>query len=527
MGILPINSNPYIKAYTYHSYPLSILESERYTGEMKANIELTDSDLYRWDTDLNDAKVNHIQNEIKVTADYYADHTAVGIYREACCEDEITVKVNYIQYTQPYGYIKLFLSSEKPNLFSDMEEQQYGIGVYNKGEIFYGIGNNFKILKSTTNKQFGYFLRLVRKKEAVYYWFSYDGLSWDLILKDLVHIFTSQKYYIGLKLFLGENQYYNWLFTNYIQLYGRNVYATKYFVDYFVTPEKDGNFYTIHSLFHFVNMDRTVFVNSGMDIIKFIKCSIDNGKYIEFILNEYFLEGTLYYRKEIFNHANLVFGYDELGIYIMGYDRNGYIKSRRIDYSTFLKASNNNDNIITIFEFKPLDAYFKLNINTIKVALKEYVTGANSNLRFEHILPKGSRDKNSTITRLNEKNMDVLPELLNIYGIKIYDLFLDNEVMFEYMLKDVRIPYIFYEHKKIMRDRILFLKQKKHIKEADLEGIIKATEALFNKANAFLGKYLKYQKAPNDGDEAAIREQLKSLKEQEEHYYPMLIESLY
>ena len=157
----------------------------------------------------------------------------------------------------------------------------------------------------------------------------------------------------------------------------------------------------------------------------------------------------------------------------MGYDRNGYIKSRRIDYSTFLKASNNNDNIITIFEFKPLDAYFKLNINTIKVALKEYVTGANSNLRFEHILPKGSRDKNSTITRLNEKNMDVLPELLNIYGIKIYDLFLDNEVMFEYMLKDVRIPYIFYEHKKIMRNRILFLKQKRHIKEADLEGISK------------------------------------------------------
>ena len=59
---------------------------------------------------------------------------------------------------------------------------------------------------------------------------------------------TYKDYSINITAFLGENQYYNWFFSNYIQLYGRNIFSVEYFNDYFIAPErKNSLMYTIHS----------------------------------------------------------------------------------------------------------------------------------------------------------------------------------------------------------------------------------------------------------------------------------------
>ncbi len=529
MRILPIETNPYIKALTYHSYPLSILGSSRYCGEKKAEISIKEANKRKWEYFTNDVSVDKNENDYIISGNKYSDNVEARIYREADIEDEIIVKINYIQYTQPYGYVSLFLSNN--DAFSTgfkNTECYYHIGIYNKGEVFSGSNQKLEKCESVSCEESGYYIKLERKKDSIDYLISFDGEEWILAAKKILQDYdNAQKLYIGVHLFLGDNQFYNWLFTNYIQLYGRNVFTTEYFIDYYVTPEKDGNFCTVHSLLDFCNLDKSVLIESNADIIQFTKSNINKGKYIEFYLNEYYIEGREAYKNYVFYHANLIYGYDEIGVYVLGYDKGGYIKTRRLEYADFLKSLDNNMNKIHVYSFVPLDAYFKLNINTIKSLLYEYWKGINTNSRIDFILPESERINNSIDTNPNESRFSKLPQLFNLYGMKIYDLFLNNEIMFGYLLKDSRIPFITYEHKKIMKDRVLFLQHKKHIKAEYIDNILIDTDALLEKAVMFLNICLKYRMKPSDKDKILVKEILIELTEAEENYYPKLIESLY
>ncbi len=529
MKILPIETNPYIKVFTYHSYPLSILGSSHYCGEKKAEISINEADKSKWEYYTNNVNVDNNENDYIISGNKYSDNVEARIYREADIEDELIVKINYIQYTQPYGYVSLFLSnSETYNSGFKNTECYHRIGIYNKGDVFSGSNQSIEKCESVSCTDSGYYIKLERKIESISYWISFDGEEWILAARDnLQDDYSTQKLYLGVHLLLGDNQFYNWLFTNYIQLYGRNVFTTEYFIDYFVTPEKDGNFYTVHSLLDYCTFDKSVLIESNADIIQFTKSNINKGKYIEFYLNEYYIEGREAYKNYVFHHGNLIYGYDEIGVYILGYDKGGYIKTRRLEYADFLKSLDNKMNKIRVYSFVPLDAYFKLNINTIKSLLYEYWKGINTiNSRLDFILPESERINNSIDTNPNESRLSKLPQLINLYGIKIYDLFLENEVMFGYLLRDSRIPFIIYEHKKTMKDRVMFLQQRKHIKAEYIDKVLMDTDKLLEKAVMFLNICLKYRMKQSDKDKILVKEILEGLKTLEENYYPELIESL-
>ncbi len=530
MRILPIETNPYIKAFTYHSYPLSILGSNRYCGEKKAEISITEADKSKWQYYTNNVSVNNNnENDYIISGNKYSDNVEARIYREADIEDELIVRINYIQYTQPYGYVSLFLSNSEV-FSSDFKNTEcyHQIGIYNKGDVFSGGYQKIEKCESVSCTDSGYYIKLERKNDSVDYWISFDEEEWILIAKNTLQDYDDeQKLYIGVHLFLGENQFNNWLFTNYIQLYGRNVFTTEYFIDYYVTPEKDGNFYTVHSLLDYCNLDKSVLIESNADIIQFTKSNLNKGKYVEFYLNEYYIEGREAYKKYIFYHANLIYGCDEIGVYILGYDKGGYINTRRLEYADFLKSIDNTMNKIHVYSFAPLEAYFKLNINTIKSMLYEYWKGINTNSRIDFILPESEKVNNSIDTNPNESRFSKLPQFANLYGMKIYDLFLNNEIMFGYLLKDSRIPFIIYEHKKIMKDRVLFLQQKKHIRAEHIEKVLIDTDTLLEKAVMFLNICLKYRMKPSDKNKIRLKEILEELKALEENYYPKIIDSLY
>lgn len=524
MKILPIEEKPYIKIFSYHAYPASILGSRRFCGEKKAEISISNSDEYMWGNYTNQLDIHKNGNDYVFYGKEYMDAQA-QIYRECGILDEITVKVNYMQYTQPYGYISLYISDG----ITSESKNTYTLGVYNKGDVFYENDLKREICKSLTPANNFYYLRLQRSKELVSSLFSLDGEKWETVSSCHIGFHDStKKLYLGINLDLGENEYYNWLFTNYVQIYGRNVYSSEYFVDYFVTPEKDGDFKTLHSLLHYSRLDKSVLLESGADLLQFIKSNINRSNYIELWINEYYVEGTRAYRKFEFNHPNMVYGYDEVGVYIMGYANEGFISTRRLEYSDFLKAADNNLSNIDIVSFKPLDSYYKLNIETLKGLLYEYWKGINTNLRIDFILQKDGGEAKSTVKSDNEEAYkDRLPEYSNIYGLKIYDIFLENETMFQYLLRDRRISFIIYEHKKIMKDRVFFLYQKKHIKEEFYDEIMKDTDFILNTANYLKLLLIKYQVNPKEKEPAILKGILMKLKEAEAVYYPKLIESIY
>ena len=526
MKILPIESNPYIRAFTYHAFPSSILGSKRFCGEQKADFTIDQSDRDQWTYHTNNVSIDNTQNNYLIYGSNYADDIKACLYRTARPEDEIVIKIRYIQYTQPYGYISLFLSNDEINDFENIEHCNR-IGIYNKGDIFSGNHPEVKLFKSISYTNVDYYLKLEKKNDQLLYWFSYNAKEWELITNNKLEDYTpSQKLYIGVYLYLGENQYYNWLYTNNIQLYGRTVFSTEYFIDYFVTPDKDGHFYTVHSLLDFNRISKSILQNSGIDMIKFFQLNIDKGQYIDIMLNEYYLKETISYKIQSHYHENMFYGYDDTYFYYLGYTKGGYIKTNRLEYSDFIKAIDNHVDYIYVFAFVPLDSYFKLNINTIKAQLYEYWKGIDTYQRLDYILPKDINEKKSTTRGSNKSHYDnKLPDLSNIYGMKLYDLFLKDDTMFHYMLRDLRIPYIIFEHKKIMKDRIIFLQQKKHIKLEYIDEILTMTNELYNKASYLLRKYIKYQMRPNHSDD--LRKNLTDMRTLEEIYYPKLLESLY
>lgn len=528
MKILSIETNPYVKAFTYHSYPLSILGSNRYCGKKKAEIIIDNSSKYEWKYMHDDVSIENHDNKYIIHGDEYADNIEARIYREANDTDEVIAKINYLQYTQPYGYVSIFFSDQEPHNLEMKEYNEYiKIGVYNKGEVFSGRLTEFVKYGNKLCPNLEYYMKLEIKNDEIKCWLSIDSDNWTLISCYRIEKCKTKKYYIGIHLYLGENQYYNWLYTNYIQLYGRNVFSTEYFVDYFVTPEKDGNFYTIHSLLNYSSIDKSILMESGADIIKFIKANINKGNYIDFILNEFYLEGTSAYESDEYHHANLIYGYDDIGIYILGYGEGQFLKARRIEYNMFLKSLDNGIDNIVIYTFSPLDAYYKLDIETIKKSLTEYWKGINTNLGIEFLLPKSNRETKTTVVCNNgEIFSERLPEFLNVYGLHIYDLFIENDIMIDYMLKDKRISYILYEHKKIMKDRINFLHYKKHISNEYINDILYLTDTLLHEANILLNICLKYRIKQNNNDRNKVKERLIMLKELEENYYPKLLKSL-
>ncbi|MDR2932063.1 MAG: hypothetical protein LBV27_03050 [Oscillospiraceae bacterium] len=100
MKMLPIETDPYIRAITYHAFPSAIL-NPRCGGEKKAEIAILNSHSHSWKYDASRALVHRERDDFVFTGDKYADGVEGIICREARAEDEIIVHVKYVQYTQP------------------------------------------------------------------------------------------------------------------------------------------------------------------------------------------------------------------------------------------------------------------------------------------------------------------------------------------------------------------------------------------------------------------------------------------
>lgn len=114
-----------------------------------------------------------------------------------------------------------------------------------------------------------------------------------------------------------------------------------------------------------------------------------------------------------------------------------------------------------------------------------------------------------------------------VYGMKLYDLFLDNEAMFKYFIKDKGIPFFICEHKKIMKDRVQFLNYKNHIREKYIADVGSLANVLLEKGELLLTKCMKYQYFPKEKYKNDVVNALIELKNIENEFYPRLIESLY
>ncbi|EPR10592.1 hypothetical protein [Ruminiclostridium papyrosolvens] len=248
---------------------------------------------------------------------------------------------------------------------------------------------------------------------------------------------------------MHHEDFNSWFFSNYIQLEYRCQTKEVNFFTYVIC----GNSVFIPILDYKI-LDLEFIFKSNIDIIEFIKNSIENGYYVTTYIDEFFIPERTAYKNNHFRHDIMIYGFDlnKKIFNVTGYnDRSDYATSS-VDFSDFKNAylnSINKQNDLILFKPKDNGSYnpsFTFDIENVKNLLYDYVFSQDSSHRLRAI---GNPKENFTY------GIEVYNELMNCYRWAIE---IDKKVC------DIRQPHLLYEHKKTMVDRIHFLVAKKYLK---------------------------------------------------------------
>lgn len=517
--ILDINEYPFVRAYTYHAYPLSILSSKKYVGKKKIEL-LIDGETTDFSVETINSTYDIVNNKCTLTADEYAEDVKMLINYNTLYLFEREFKINYFQYTQPHAYIAIIIS-DKYN-----EEEIACVNFYRNGRITltgWDAINDIEEMPEMIDS-----FKLAINEQNIGVEALKAGKQIGKLTKQLDKSY--QDYSVTITAFLGENQYYNWFFSNYIQLYGRNIYATEYFIDYFVAPErKNSMMYTIHSLLEYHHINRRILKKCNIDLINFIKANIEDGNYVEVVLNQKFIPVTGHKKNNYF-HQTLIYGYSDTEeiLYIEVVGRDGKLNCTSISYGDFINASEVNYERMVVIKYDPLEQGYSLDISNVIESLVDYLQGRDYEEGFRYLLQRESSNCENRGKNINfvEQKHFYLDRYKKIYGHKLLPFFMNNLQMFDYMLRDIRIVYVWKEHKDVMLERIKFLQYRKKIDYEKGKTFINDVILLRNKLEVILNLCIKYKICPNKENENNIRQLLKIVMEDEEKLLRKLIEEL-
>lgn len=237
----------------------------------------------------------------------------------------------------------------------------------------------------------------------------------------------------------------------------------------------------------------------------FIREVIDDGWYIYTDADMFYIDGSDYYNNSHFTHDMMIYGYDEENLYIYMYDDKKLV-SHTVSYTNFMNGYYSEYCNETCYRnrailFKPNSRKCEANLDKIRWHMHDYLNGVES----------FSREKPNIFN----------PDSLSMHGIKTYAEF---ENLFDYVIanegKYLRRTdmYCLYEHKKVMYDRVMYLKKNELLSASD-ELINEFEEVLeLSKILMMLGIKLNSQRDVSKQNYILIsmKEHMNNLKHKEE-----------
>lgn len=279
-----------------------------------------------------------------------------------------------------------------------------------------------------------------------------------------------------------KEDYKPWLYSNYIQLCCNNkIYNNGIpFLEFF-----ESNLELQNPFLRTQSLAWGSFVKNNINIIDYIITGINDGYYFYSFADEYYIPNRLFYGKHHFIHDIFVFGYDDekKELQILGYDDKEQFATSTVNYSAFQdaflsKADNQrqlwNDRI---YLFRYNDAVkYRFDRQAVIELTEDYLNSSNTDARYRYY-------HNPT----NEK----------VFGIKIYDSLINYYQLLtagqvEY---DVRIPFLLWEHKKCMKDRLDYLIKVENYQ--NLDDCYEAYKKLETEAKTLLSIMLVYKYKKN------------------------------
>lgn len=494
-----------VRTYTHHFFTNAILSRNDSTGKLLASVNLcsesgAESEFMEY---TGNANFQASGNNVELYSDPYASKAENLYYRRLKNSTSFTIHINYQQNTKEWGVIYLFIKNESDlNTPELMEKYDVRFGEFCNDTLLSDGNGSKRFIPS--NIATPYYLKLDIEGEKVKSYISNDGIDW-LQVDEYTLQNSSEAKVIGVCFDLQGNEYYDFLFSHYIQLM-LNIKSSMP-LEYLSSPYKNSRPYGYNPLLNFLPIRQKIIDSQYPSILEFVKSSLGMGKYIELNLDEFYIPQRPYTQKIHFLHPNLVYGYDLEHVYVLGI-LDGKPSTSKVTFEDFnasfsyFKPSNS-----VVYEIDYVKSKYTFDIIEFKHSIKAYLASKPDNLQIYNLSH-----------HLN--NVDEL-----IFGIAIYDELM-TPLGIEVLLQDRRVAYLLYEHKNCMCERLHFLKDRGFVCTKDYQLLVGEMTELKQKANLLLNLILKHMAKPSVQIEEKLKERLLELKLLEGRCYSLLFDIL-
>jgi len=504
MNILPVNIDPMIRAYPHHLFPHSIMSKNYSAGNLLADVDIMRIKDNTFITIERNAKFKITDGNYMLYSDLYAPQADNIIYRLCDKNDEIIVKINHQHYSRNWASIHLFIDN-----LSDLECKKnlktcdVRFGKCCRDSLFVYDGKN-KFFPYYKVSEFPYWLRIKVKDNEVLAYISDDGINWVEKLHCYIPFADKTQRVIGVCFDLQADSYYDWLFSNYIQLFSNLEHQL--LIDFLVSPYKNYLPYSHNPILDFLPIRKEIIESKYDSIFEYIKSCIDIKKYIDLYLDEFFMPDREAYGEYHIRVQNLVYGYDNDSIYLLGLDSGKPIQSK-ISIKDFFNAYETCKEMFNfVYEIDFFKCKFSFKLDYFKRSLENYMSGEIENPQLY--------------------NMDSIMPLSDVtFGMNIYSKLLTDKGI-EIIKNDNRVAYVIKEHKTCMYERLKFLKARGFLNECNYEILIGYATELKDKSSTMLNLIIKNEIKNDSLIAEKLKNHLIAIKAIEEKYYPLLLELL-
>lgn len=439
MKKLPISEKSFIRTYTHHAFLQSIISSSDKINEdiskPVAHVAIEDFSAHKWSVENSKTRYDiDAEGDLKVYTNKWNLGMDLAFWRECQKDDQIEITIHHQLYSNSRSSINLFLTSSN-------QEDMHNIELYN---IRLGCsprrGVNSSVL--STHKMDEYLfqypvgplnLKLIKEDKNIY--IEYHDSEMHSDRKLLTELEDSNEYArIGFAVNLGNSSYYEWMFSNYIQIFSNPDKPVP--IDFFWNVHKNWHCYTTNYFMDYQLIPEEEVLGNGWSIMQFIERQIDLERYIDVLVNDNMHIKGADVNSSYF-HQNLIYGYDhESEILYLIYFRNGKPITTEMSYSDFLSPRNAlPDRIFYLMQYIPGMDKYELSQSHILQLYKEYRDGQNISF-YE-------------------------PEMENGYYIGSDCIrYFSTEEGLKRLISDIRISFLLCEHSECNKQRVQYLEAK-------------------------------------------------------------------
>ncbi len=325
-----------------------------------------------------------------------------------------------------------------------------------------------------------------------------------------------------------DNNIYEWMFNSFIQIFE---VEGNHAIDYYDFAIDNNPFLSYNEI------DYSFIYHNWDSIIDFVISAIDDNYYVRLFVN--MRKIAAYLNSDDNQHDMIIFGYNkkEALFYIADHFQKGYFEKKTCTFEELINALDTykvelfNENYaflnsaqlikretdlmrlrFSMYTPEEMDYILSLNLSRITDSLSDYLNGVPT-----------------TNWYTRGRVMNECLKASHHWGIQCYDILklYVNELKEEHITNDFALQsfYVFYNHKRVMLERIKIIGQKYDLYNIDMH--LKNFNELCILSNKAMLKYIKStMKANNENSCNSLLKSIDELYELDKNYISLLLEDL-